>query len=117
ADTDPAAAFAAIGEAPAVLEAFVPFEREVSVLVARGLDGDVRVYDVVENRHRDGILAESRVPAAIDAATGEEARLAATAIAGALGHVGLLAVEMFVLPANAERRILVNEIAPRVHNS
>src|SRR5262249_55929341 len=88
---------------------------EVSVVVVRGQDGETKFYDVVENVHRDGILATSRVPAGIDAEGASEARIIAGKIADALGHVGVLCVEMF---ERAETpRLLVNEIAPRVHNS
>ena len=114
---DPAAAFAAIGGRPAVLEAFVPFSREVSALVVRGRDGSVAAYDIVENVHRNHILATSTVPATIRPATADAARDIATRIAMALDYVGLLAVEMFVVEAAGEERLLVNEIAPRVHNS
>jgi 5-(carboxyamino)imidazole ribonucleotide synthase len=114
---DPVSAWRAIGEVPATLESFVAFEREVSVIIARGRDGAARTFDVAENVHAGGILAETRVPAALPAA----ARAAAVALAGriadALDHVGVLAVEMFVVPIGSDKRVLVNEIAPRVHNS
>jgi 5-(carboxyamino)imidazole ribonucleotide synthase len=112
---DPVAAWRAIGEAAAVLEAFVPFEREVSAIVARGSDGAMRAFDVTENVHEGGILATSTVPAAISPDLAEQAVRIAAQIAEALGHVGVMAVEMFV--TGGERRLLVNEIAPRVHNS
>ncbi|EJW12467.1 Phosphoribosylaminoimidazole carboxylase ATPase subunit [Rhodovulum sp. PH10] len=113
---DPHAAWSDIGEQPAILEAFVPFEREVSVIAARGLDGTVQVYDIAENEHRDHILKVSRVPAAVPDAIAEEARAIAGKIAEAFDYVGVLGVEMFVVPG-AARPVLVNEIAPRVHNS
>jgi 5-(carboxyamino)imidazole ribonucleotide synthase len=101
----------------AILEAFVPFEREISVIAARGADGKVECYDVTENEHGDHILRVSRVPAAIsDALASEALRIAAT-IANALNYIGVLAVEMFVVPGAGGPRLLVNEIAPRVHNS
>jgi len=112
---DPAAAFAAIGARPAVLEGFVSFSREVSALVVRSQTGECAVYDITENVHRNHILATSTVPAAIAPATAEKARAIAMRIAEALGYVGLLAVEMFVVGPQEE--LLVNEIAPRVHNS
>lgn len=115
---DPPAAWRAIGRVPAVLEAFVPFEREVSVVLARGRDGAMRAYDICENRHAGGILAETRVPAYISPETAADAVAIAEKIAVALDYVGVLAVEMFVMPAKGGGPpILVNEIAPRVHNS
>ena len=114
---DPVAAWRAIGEVPAILEAFVPFEREISVILARGRDGWVRTYDIAENVHEGGILATTTVPATVTPAVAEEAVAIAGTIAGALDHVGVLAVEMFVVADGAGYRLLVNEIAPRVHNS
>ena len=107
----------ALGDPSAILEAFIPFEREVSVIAARGADGDVACYDVTENEHRDHILKYSRVPAAIPPALADEARRIATRIAEALDYVGVLAVEMFALKGATGQSLLVNEIAPRVHNS
>lgn len=107
-------AWRAIGEAPAILEGFIGFEREVSVIVARAISGDLACYDVAENEHRNHILDLSTVPAAIDRATADQAQTIAKAIATALNYVGVLAVEMFVCPGG---RLIVNEIAPRVHNS
>ena len=105
----------------AILEAFVPFEREISVIAARSADGHVECYDVTENEHRDHILKISRAPAAIPDALAAQARAIAEKIATALDYVGVLAVEMFVLAgrdgSQDTSRVLVNEIAPRVHNS
>ncbi len=110
------AALEAIGHAPALIEGIVPFEREISVIVVRGRDGAMRFYDVVENVHQDGILAISRAPARIAQASAVEARTIAGKIAEALGHVGVLCVEMF--ERTGERpELIVNEFAPRVHNS
>jgi 5-(carboxyamino)imidazole ribonucleotide synthase len=114
---DPVSAWRAIGEVPATLESFVAFEREISVIVARGRDGRTRAFDVAENVHAGGILAETRVPAGLPPAAATAASTLAGRIADALDHVGVLAVEMFVVPAADEKRLLVNEIAPRVHNS
>jgi len=114
---DPVSAWRVIGEAPAILEALVTFEREVSVVLARGHDGAIRAFDVTENVHDDGILDTSTVPAQLEPEMAAEALAIATRIAGALGHVGVLAVEMFVATGHEGRRLLVNEIAPRVHNS
>ena len=109
-------AWEAIGEAPAILEGMVTFEREISVVTVRGRDGTGRFYDVVENVHKDGILDTSQVPANVTTALGAEARAIAGKIAGALGHVGVVTVEMFQT-GGAEPALAVNEIAPRVHNS
>ena len=98
-----------------MLEGFVSFSREVSALVVRSQAGECAVYDITENVHRNHILATSTVPAAITPATAQKARAIAIRIAEALGYVGLLAVEMFVVGPQEE--LLVNEIAPRVHNS
>jgi len=113
---DPAA-FDELGGQPQILEAFVPFEREISVVAARGHDGRVVCFDVTENEHQDHILKTSRVPAAVTPAVGREALRIAGKIAEAFGYVGVLAVEMFVVKDGAGHAVLVNEIAPRVHNS
>ncbi|MGY6246551.1 5-(carboxyamino)imidazole ribonucleotide synthase [Bosea thiooxidans] len=117
AGTDLADAYEAIGRFPAILEGFVPFEREVSVIAVRGLDGAFAAFDVCENEHRDHILAFTRVPAKLSAAAAEAAIDAAHRIGEALGYVGVFAVEMFVLAEEGGERVVVNEIAPRVHNS
>ncbi len=115
--SDPAAAWAAVGGHPCILESFVPFTREVSVVAARGLDGTVVEFDLCENIHRDHILAETLVPASTEPATAEAALAAAARIIEALDYVGVLAVEMFVVEEGGAERVLINEIAPRVHNS
>ncbi|MDX5359891.1 MAG: 5-(carboxyamino)imidazole ribonucleotide synthase [Alphaproteobacteria bacterium] len=115
--SDPAALDAAmreIGTAPAILEGFVDFAREVSVIVARGVDGTVAAYDPVENVHRNHILHTSTVPAALTDAQAAEAVRIAESIVTALDYVGVMGVEMFVA---RDGGLLVNEIAPRVHNS
>lgn len=111
---DLAAAWAEINQVPAVLEGFVDFEREISVIVARGTGGETRSYVPVDNVHRDHILFTTTAPSTIDATIAEAAQAIADRIAGALNLVGLLAVEMFV---THDGDILVNEIAPRPHNS
>jgi 5-(carboxyamino)imidazole ribonucleotide synthase len=111
---DPAAVWREVGGQPCILEAFVPFAREVSVVAARAHDGTVECFDVTENEHRDHILKISRVPATLAEAAAREARRIAETIAHKFAYVGVLAVEMFVLTDDG---ILVNEIAPRVHNS
>lgn len=101
---------------PALLERLIAFEREVSVIALRGRDGELHFYDPSENVHQNGILAISRVPARIHDDSVFDARRIAGTIAEALGHVGALCVEMFEREGEAPR-LLVNEIAPRVHNS
>lgn len=114
---DPVNAWRTMGEAPAILEAHIAFEREISVILARGRNGETRAYDVGENRHAGGILDETIVPASISPAVAAEAMAIASRIASALDYVGVLAVEMFVVGKGGDARLLVNEIAPRVHNS
>jgi len=111
-----APAFEALKRTPSVLEGLVPFAYEVSVLVVRGLDGETRFYDIPLNTHKDGILDTSTVPSPLPSAHADRAREIAGAIAAALGYVGVLGVEMFYVPDAAEP-LVVNEIAPRVHNS
>nr|WP_137827602.1 MULTISPECIES: 5-(carboxyamino)imidazole ribonucleotide synthase [Methylobacteriaceae] len=116
---DAAAILAGFNGVPCILEGFVPFLREISVVAARGPDGAFAAYEPCANEHRDHILALTRVPApGLDAATGAAAIDIARAIAEALDYVGVLAVELFEVegPAGASR-LVVNEIAPRVHNS
>jgi 5-(carboxyamino)imidazole ribonucleotide synthase len=115
--SDLAAAFASLSAAPSILEAFVPFEREISIVAARGVDGSFAAWEPVENEHADHILSVSRVPARIDAATADEAASLARRIGDGLDYVGVFAVELFLLTGEAGQRLVVNEIAPRVHNS
>lgn len=103
-----------IGEQPAVLEGFIPFELEISVLVARGVNGDIESYVPVENRHKNHILDITLAPAAILKTVSDHAMKQARKIAEQLDLVGLIAVEMFVA---GDGDVLVNEIAPRPHNS
>ena len=103
-----------LGAAPMIMEKAIAFERELSVIVARGLDGACVAFDPVENRHRAGILDMTLAPAPISATTAAAATAIAQRVAAALDLVGLLAVEMFALP---DGEVLVNEIAPRPHNS
>lgn len=116
-ETDPAAAWAEIGRAPSILEGFVPFEREVSVVAARTASGDFAAYDLCANEHKHHILDTTRVPAGVSAQTEAEAMRIAKSIADALDYVGVLAVELFLVTQNGSERLVVNEIAPRVHNS
>jgi 5-(carboxyamino)imidazole ribonucleotide synthase len=108
-----AAAFAELAPKPLVLEAFVPFDKEISVVLARGADGEIRAFEPSLNVHRNHILHTSTVPAGVSFALAAEATAAATKIAAALDYVGVLGVEFFV----TGETLLVNEIAPRVHNS
>jgi 5-(carboxyamino)imidazole ribonucleotide synthase len=112
-----AAAWAAIGERPAILESFVRFSKELSVIVARGADGALVCFDVPENRHENHILRSSTVPAAIAPETQAAAQEIGRKLAEALSYVGVLTVELFFVEAPAGPQLLVNEIAPRVHNS
>jgi 5-(carboxyamino)imidazole ribonucleotide synthase len=116
-ETDPAAAWNAVGRAPSILEGFVPFEREVSVVAARTASGDFAAYDLCANEHRNHILDTTRVPAGVSPGTEQQAIEIARAIADALDYVGVLAVEMFLVTGDGAERLVVNEIAPRVHNS
>lgn len=108
------AAWTAIGQMPAILEEFVAFDREISVLLARNPRGEMRFYPVAHNVHRNHVLRATVAPAPISPALEREAFDIAGRIANALDHVGMMAVEMFVVRGTT---LLVNEIAPRPHNS
>src|SRR3569623_2195015 len=110
-DADFGPAWARRGGVPLIVEAFVPFAREVSIIAVRGRDGAVAIYPLTENVHRDGILQLSR-PCGADALQGE-AEEYARRLLGALNYVGVLALELF----EAGGQLLANEFAPRVHNS
>lgn len=112
-EADIPAAWTSMNDAGCVLEGFVAFDREVSVIAARGLDGSVACFDPGENVHREGILRTTSVPARLNAGQRADAVLIAARILNALDYVGVMGVELFVTP----RGLLVNEIAPRVHNS
>lgn len=114
---DASQAWSELAGAPAILEGFVPFAREVSLVMARGLDGDIAFYDMAENRHENHILRQSLVPAALPDATVAEAREIGRRTLTDLDYVGVLAVELFVVERGAACDLVVNEIAPRVHNS
>lgn len=103
-----------MGESEGVVEQFVRFERELSVICARDVEGRTRCFDVAENEHRRHILDTSVAPSRIPRALADRAQKLASDIAIALDVVGLIAVEMFLLP---DGRLLVNELAPRPHNS
>lgn len=100
--------------APCLWEKLVPFEKEISVILARAASGEMVAFPVAENVHRDGILHATRAPAEIPPEAATRAEDLARRVAEALGHVGVMAVEMFLLDGGA---LLINEIAPRVHNS
>ena len=110
---DAKGALAEMQGAPAILEGFVDFSHEVSVIAARGLDGSVACFDPGENVHADGILRTTTVPARLTPAQRTDAVLLAAQILNALEYVGVMGVELFVTPQG----LIVNEIAPRVHNS
>jgi 5-(carboxyamino)imidazole ribonucleotide synthase len=111
---DPAKVWADFGAPRAVLEAWVPFERELSVMVARGADGSIVTYDAAENRHRHHILDVSIIPARVSPAVASEAAAIARRVAEALDYRGIMGVEFFL---KSDGSLLVNEIAPRPHNS
>lgn len=110
---DAETALADMNDAPSILEGFVDFSHEVSVIAARGLDGAVACFDPGENVHKDGILHTTTVPARLTPSQRTDAVLLAAKILNALDYVGVLGVELFVTPQG----LIVNEIAPRVHNS
>jgi 5-(carboxyamino)imidazole ribonucleotide synthase len=113
-EADAARAFERFGGVPCVLEERVALECELSVVLARGADGDVATFPVAENQHRNGILETSVVPARIAEGLAREACGLATRVAEAMAYVGVLGVEMFVASGG---KLLVNEMAPRPHNS
>lgn len=110
---DARAAFRGFGGQPCVLEGFVRLEREISVVLARSDTGECALFPIAENRHDNGILDVSIVPARVTDALAQQARAMARAVADQLGYVGVMAVEFFVVGS----RLMVNEIAPRPHNS
>jgi 5-(carboxyamino)imidazole ribonucleotide synthase len=111
---DAEAAFARIGGKPAILEARVPFMRELSVIAARGRGGEIACYPLGENRHEHGVLRTTVAPAQASDATREQAIDIARRTLEALDYVGVIGVELFELEGGA---LIVNEFAPRVHNS
>ena len=113
-DAEAVAAIAAFRHAPAILEAFVDFDFEASIVAARGGDGSFASFDPPRNEHENHILRRSVVPGGLSPAQADEAKDIARTIAEALDYVGVLAVELFV---GKDGALLVNEIAPRVHNS
>lgn len=112
--TEAGTAYEAIGQRPAILEAAASFTRELSVIAARGRDGSVAVYPLGENRHQAGVLRTTLAPASVSSGTLRRANEIARAILEGLDYVGVLGVELFELD---DGTLLVNEIAPRVHNT
>lgn len=108
------AAFDAIGRRPAVLEAAAVFNRELSVIAARGRDGAVAVYPLGENVHQNGVLKTTTAPAAVDPATQGRAEAIAAAVLDGLDYIGVMGIELFDMGSG---ELLVNEVAPRVHNT
>jgi 5-(carboxyamino)imidazole ribonucleotide synthase len=107
-------AWRAVGEVPSILEAFVSFDRELSIVAVRAADGELRCYPLVENHHREGILRVSYAPApALTDELQTAAEAHARAVGDRLGYVGVFAIELF----QADGTLLGNEMAPRVHNS
>ena len=111
---DAVSAYDGLDGAPCILEAMVPFAGEVSVVIARRADGLMTCFDPADNIHKHGILHTSRVPSKFPDSVQKAAIAAAESLAGALGHVGVMACEFFVLE---DGTLLLNEMAPRVHNS
>ena len=111
---DAADAYARIGSQPAIVEAPANFMRELSAIAARGHNGEIALYPLGENHHENGILRRTSAPAEVLPATAQQAQQIVARIMTSLEYVGVLAVEMFELD---DGRLLVNEIAPRVHNS
>lgn len=116
-DADLEKARALASTAPCILEGFVPFHEEVSVVATRAFSGEFAAFDLCANEHRNHILDVTRVPANVSDATGRQAIDIARRIAEALNYTGTLAVEMFLVVDGGAERVVVNEIAPRVHNS
>lgn len=110
---DAAQALADMAGAPSILEGFIDFSMEISVIAARGINGQVACFDPGENVHKSGILHTTTVPARVSEALRTDAVLMAARILNALDYVGVMGVELFVTP----KGLVVNEIAPRVHNS
>ena len=111
---DAAAVFEALGGVPVILEAPADFVRELSIIAARGRDGATAIYPLAENHHEHGILRRSLAPALVSPALAEQAERIAARILKGLDYVGVVGIELFEL---RDGRLLVNEIAPRVHNT
>jgi 5-(carboxyamino)imidazole ribonucleotide synthase len=116
-DSDLSTAFEALGGKPCVLEAFVPFFAETSVIAARGVDGQVAAYEMALNHHENHILKTTTLPSGLPPQILKQASEAAAAILQRLDYVGVMGIEFFVSGTSQTPELLVNEIAPRVHNS
>ena len=114
---DAEAAWAAMRDQPSILESFVNFRAEISVVATRALDGTFKAFDVTENEHRNHILRRSIAPAQLGADIAAEAISIARNIAEKLDYVGVFTIEFFLVPKNGRDRLFINEMAPRVHNS
>ncbi len=115
--SDATSAWASMNGQPSILESFVPFDREVSLVAARGLDGTFAAFPLTENEHRNHILHRSVAPARATAETAAEAEAIARRIADELDYVGVLTIEFFAIDGENGTDLYVNEMAPRVHNS
>ena len=115
--SDAPGAWAQMRDQPSILESFVNFQLEVSVVAARSVDGEFRAFDVTENEHRHHILHRSLAPARITGAAAKEAIAIAEKFAGELDYVGVFAIEFFCVHETGRDVLYVNEMAPRVHNS
>ncbi len=115
--SDTEAAWAEMRDQPSIIESFVNFRAEVSVVAARALDGTFKAFDVTQNEHRNHILHRSVAPARLSAEVAAEAIATAQKIVEKLDYVGVFAIEFFVVTENGRDRLFVNEMAPRVHNS
>jgi 5-(carboxyamino)imidazole ribonucleotide synthase len=109
-----ASAFAAVGNVPCIVEAPADFRRELSVIAARGRGGEIALYPLAENHHENGILRRTVAPAKATATTLAQAERIAATLLAALGYVGVIGIELF---ERDDGRLLVNEFAPRVHNT
>ncbi|MGE3644982.1 MAG: 5-(carboxyamino)imidazole ribonucleotide synthase [Beijerinckiaceae bacterium] len=114
---DLSAIFRSLGGVPSILEGVVPFAREVSVIAARSTDGSFAAWDVCENEHANHVLAITRAPARMSAGAARAAIDIVHRVVDALDYAGVIAVEMFVVETGGAEKLIVNEIAPRVHNS
>ncbi len=111
---DATAAFDSLGGAPCILEAAAPFLRELSVIAARGRDGEIVLYPLGENHHESGVLRRTSAPATVAPAVAAQAERIAHQVLNGLDYVGVMGIELFEMPGEV---LLVNELAPRVHNS
>jgi 5-(carboxyamino)imidazole ribonucleotide synthase len=111
---DASGGYEALGSVPLILEGFIAFEREISIIAARSKQGDIVCYDPAENVHRDGILHTSTLPAHITPKTTDVARQAAAKLLEGMNYVGVVGIEFFLM---ADGTLIANEMAPRVHNS